>query len=295
MQVVEPAVVSRTVAGALVGTVVAQLPRQAVDFRIVRDDRASITERAQVLLNDEADRGRVTEFGDLETIATSTHGLGVVLDHQQVVTIRNLPDRLHVCALTVQVNWYQGFRAGRDRRLDPRGVNTVRLRIGVHKHGSGTGDPDSFRRGEKRVRRSNALVAGADAQSVEREPESIRSIAYADRILGSMELGQFLFKPLQHGTENILSAFEYFFEVGVDLCFNVVILPHVPIESHAHLGCQHIDPPCRWTPEPLPHTGIGNRRGPCLTWGGLGRSRKSPGGMLRNRGWRGHDRSHVEL
>src|ERR1035441_8510286 len=169
MQVVEPAVVSRTVAGGLVGTVVLQLPHQA---------RASITERAQFLLNDEADRGRVTEFGDLETIATSTHGLGVVLDHQQVVTIRNLPDRLHVCALTVQVNWYQGFRAGRDRRLDPRGVNTVRLRIGVHKHGSGTGDPDSFRRGEKRVRRSNALVAGADAQSVEREPESIRSIAY---------------------------------------------------------------------------------------------------------------------
>src|SRR6185503_9815624 len=67
--VIKPAVEAEAVDVPLVRAVVPQLADPGVDLRVVREERPAIAERAQVLLDDEADRRRVAQLGDLETVA----------------------------------------------------------------------------------------------------------------------------------------------------------------------------------------------------------------------------------
>ena len=66
VQIVEPAVEAVAVDVALGRSVVAQLAHRGVDVRVVGEERAAVAERAEVLLDDEAGRGRVAQLADLE-------------------------------------------------------------------------------------------------------------------------------------------------------------------------------------------------------------------------------------
>ena len=69
VEVVEPAVEAEAVDVALVRAVVAQLADRRVDVGVVGDERAAVAERAEVLLDDEADGGGVAQFADPEAVA----------------------------------------------------------------------------------------------------------------------------------------------------------------------------------------------------------------------------------
>ena len=168
MQIVEPAVVTDAVAGAFVRAVVAEFARDAVDLRIVGNNSATVAERSQVLLNDEAYGGGVAEFSDLEAIAASADGLRVILDDLEIVLVGDLANGLHVGALAIEVDWHQQFGAGRDRGLDLARIDTVRAGIGIDKHDGRSGEPDGFRGREEGVGGGDALVAGTDSERLER-------------------------------------------------------------------------------------------------------------------------------
>ena len=118
VQIVQTAVESEAVAGALLGAVIAQLANDAIDFSIVGDDCAAVAECAEVLLDDEADGGGVAEFADAEAVAMSTDGLCVVFDDEQVMLVGDLADRLHVGALAVKMNGHDRLGAGSDGGFD---------------------------------------------------------------------------------------------------------------------------------------------------------------------------------
>src|SRR5262245_37393036 len=66
MQIVEPAVEAEAVHVALIRSMIAQLADGSIDIGIIRHHGTAISERAEVLLNDEADRGRIAQMTDLE-------------------------------------------------------------------------------------------------------------------------------------------------------------------------------------------------------------------------------------
>ncbi len=107
----------------------------------------------------------------------------VVLDHKELVLIGNLADGLHVRALSVQMDGDNRFRARRDGGLDLGGVEVVGLGIGVHKHGSGAGNPDCLGGGEECVGGGDALVARANAKGEESEPERVGTAIDPDGVL----------------------------------------------------------------------------------------------------------------
>ena len=70
----------------------------------IRDQRASVSIGAQVLLDNEAGAHRVAQFALFETIPMRVDGLRVIFHHPQLVLLRNRADRLHVRAVPVQMH-----------------------------------------------------------------------------------------------------------------------------------------------------------------------------------------------
>src|SRR5882672_606031 len=81
VEIVQPAVDSKTVAGPLLRTVIAEPADHAVDEIAVRDHGAAIAESAEVLLDDEAGANGIAELADLETVAFRADALRVILHH----------------------------------------------------------------------------------------------------------------------------------------------------------------------------------------------------------------------
>src|SRR5579872_2828789 len=241
MQIVEPAVTSHAVAGALLGAVVAQLANGAIDLGIVGDDCAAVAERAEIFLDDETDSRGVAEFSDAEPIAAGTDGLGIVLNDLEVVLVGNLADRFHVGALTIKMNWNEQLRARCNRCFNFARINAIGAWIGIDEYGGRAGNPDRFGGGEESVGRGDALVSRADAERLEGEPQGVGSVANPNRVSGPMKGGEFLLEAFQHRAHDVLAALQHFVDIGIDFRLDVVILAYVPVEGDVELGLKHFD------------------------------------------------------
>src|SRR6266545_2487602 len=87
VDIVEAAVESEAMARPLLGAMVAQPPNHAVHVLAIGNHRAAIAESAQVLLDDEAGANCVAQLADFEAVAARADGLGIVLDHQQLMFV----------------------------------------------------------------------------------------------------------------------------------------------------------------------------------------------------------------
>lgn len=239
VHIVQTAVEAKAVDVALVRPVVAQLPDSPVDVGVVRDERATVPKRAEVPLNDEADGCGVAQLANREAVAGGIDRLRVVLDNEQLVGVRGLLDRRHVGALTVKVDGNDRLRLRRDRGFDLCRVDTLRLRIAVNKDGGGSSDPDRFGGGKECVRMRDDLVAGPDAHRHQREPDGIRAVPDTDGMRGSVERGKLLLELLQHRPLDVLATFNHTLDVRVDFRLDVLVLAHVPVETHLHHLSQH--------------------------------------------------------
>src|ERR1035438_7749686 len=108
---------------------IAQLAHYAIHFCTIGDHGTAIAKTPEVLLNYKAGAGSVTELTDAEPIAARPDALGVVFNHKQAVEAGDFANRLHVGALTVEVDRHQRLRPGRDGRFDLGGIDTVGQRV----------------------------------------------------------------------------------------------------------------------------------------------------------------------
>ena len=142
----------------------------------------------------------------------------------QLVFVGDLLDGDHVGALAVKMDREDRLGLRRDGRLDPLRVNALGLRAAIHKHGRRAGNPDRLGGGEEGVRVGDDLVAGADTQGHEREPDGVGAVAHADGVCRPVIFGQFAFEALEHGALNILAAQQHFLHFGVNFvsgCFDI--------------------------------------------------------------------------
>ena len=170
--------------------------------------------------------------------------MGIVFDHEELVLVGNLSDRLHVRALPIKMNRNDSLCARRDGRFYFGGINAVRPGVAVDEHGGRFAQPNRFRSGEEGVGMGYHFVAGADAKGLQRQPDSIRSVAYADGVFGSVEGGKLLLEPLQDRSEHVLTALQNILDLGVDFSLDIVILARVAIECHGHFLVWHLSSPC---------------------------------------------------
>jgi hypothetical protein len=137
--------------------------------RIVGDDHAGIAERAEVLRGIKAEAAHRTQGAGALAEVLGADGLGGVLDQRQIVTLRDMPQGIHVHALAKQMHRHDGPRPWRDLVLYLQRIEVVSNRIDVGEDGSCACAADRADRCEKRERRHDHFIAGADAQCLHRQ------------------------------------------------------------------------------------------------------------------------------
>ncbi len=75
---------------------------------------------------------------------------------------------------------------------------------------------------------------GPMPSAMEHQPKRIRSVAHADRVLGAVVSGEFLFEALQCRPHHVLAGLQNLLHVAVDFRLNIAVLPHMTIKRHVH-------------------------------------------------------------
>jgi hypothetical protein len=143
-------------------------------------------------------------------------------------------NRLHVRALAIKMDWDNGLGPGSNRRLDLCRVDAFGLRIAIHQHCRRAGNPDGFGSGKKGVGVCDALVAGADPQGHQRQPNGVGPVADSNGVFGSAKGGELAFKAFKHRAEDVLAALDDLVKIGVNLGFDVIVLADVTVKLDFH-------------------------------------------------------------
>ncbi len=145
--------------------------------------------------------------------------LARVLDDKQVVSLGELANRVHVDHLAVQVNRYDRLGGGSERLRERVQVHEACRRVHVYEHWARPAHHNRFRRGGKRVRGRDDLVARPDPVSAQREVQGVGAGGHADRVSHSDELGELALEGLDLFAEReaapIEDALERLAEGGV--------------------------------------------------------------------------------
>ena len=111
VQFIEAAVVAQAVMGALRGAVIPQDADPVGHLLAVRHHRASVSEAAEVFLDDEAEADRIAQLADGEVVPAGADRLGIVLDDEQVMGHGDLGHGAHLCRLPVEVHRHNSLGA----------------------------------------------------------------------------------------------------------------------------------------------------------------------------------------
>ena len=134
MNVIQPAVETETMNVSRIRTVVSQFANRSVDLFVVGYERAAITKRAKIFLNDETRRRGVAQFRNFESVTMRADPLRIILNNEQLVFFGNFADRLHISALAIEMNRDNRLCLPGDGSFDLFRVNAFRLRIAIHKN-----------------------------------------------------------------------------------------------------------------------------------------------------------------
>ena len=150
----------------------ADLPREVV---VVAAHHAALAARREVLGLAEREAADRADRAGLLALVDAAEALRAVLDHVELVLLRDLHDRVHVGHHAVEV--HDG-----DRGLDLLRVQQV-VRADVDEDGQSPGLQRAEGRRDERVGRADDLVARADAERGERDVQRGRAVGDGDRVL----------------------------------------------------------------------------------------------------------------
>ena len=176
---------------------VAHLAHSVRQLVVRGDHRTGITAGPQVLSRVEAEASGVA--GGAGPLAAAGRALRLrrVLDHGDAVPCGDRHHRRHVDTTPVQVDRDDGARPWRDRAFQPGRVHQQGLPVHVDEARDGATANDGLRRGRKRVRDRDHLIARAHADRPERQLQGIGPIRTGDG-LGGATVGGVLFLELPH-------------------------------------------------------------------------------------------------
>ena len=165
---------------------------------IVGQQRSPVSAGAQMLGRIEAETTDIAQGpGALSPIAGS-HGLGGVFDDPQLSLPGKGQDGLHIGGMAKEVDRQDGLGPGSDPLPDPAGIQVVGPGIDVRKDGTGSLQHDGLDRGGEGKGSGDDLVARADLQGHQRNPQSVGARGAPHRKAGPQITAQ-LGLELGHG------------------------------------------------------------------------------------------------
>ncbi len=191
--VLEPAAGVRA---TLVGEALEQAP---ILFRRDRD-RTTLPGR-HLLVGVEGEDRPMIEGAERTAPVLGAERLTGILDEGERVPRGDLAERSELAGIAEDIDGDNGLRARSDCRLDGRRVQVQGVRIDVHEDRPRTFVEDAVRRSDKRERRRDRLVPGAETRSPDAEVESSRAARHRDNARRADALRECLLEAIDHGAE----------------------------------------------------------------------------------------------
>ena len=168
---------------------VAQLSQALRQSFVACHHRAGVAVSAEQLRRVEAERSRQSPAAAAHAHVRAAQRLGSVLEHEQVVGLRDLHHPVHAHQPAVQVHRHDRPGSWRDRRLQLVGVHVVVV-ADVDQDRRRSDLVDDRHRGHERVRDRDDLVTGSDADRFQQQSQAIRAVGHADPVGGADERGE---------------------------------------------------------------------------------------------------------
>ena len=225
LQRVEAAVVAEQfVVVAHLGAVTAQHVHFFGERVVVGQDHAAVPDRAEVLRREERKGPGVADAADQPAHPARTGGLGAVLDHLELVALRDLADRRHVAREPVEVHRDDRARALGDPRLDLRRVEVEGRLVDVDEDRPRPRVLDDLGRRDEGERRRDDLVPGAHARPEQPEQQGVGPGGHADRVAHAVQLRHLLLEAGERRAEDVLGPAQHLGEHPLQLGLDRAVL-----------------------------------------------------------------------
>ena len=189
----------------------------------------------QPLVGIEGEAPHVAEGAHRLALPVVAVALGAVLHHLEAVAAGDLHDAGHVAGLTEQVHRQDGLGAGGDGGLDLLRVDVV-VSVRLHEHRGCPVHGDAHDAGDVGVGADDDLVAPADAQQTEADPQRVQPAGKAHAVFGADVFGPLGFKLLHLAAQNVPAAAQHFQGFRLVLGGVQAVLTAQIVGQDVHLG-----------------------------------------------------------
>ena len=169
--------------------VVPESSGQLGDFRVIRNERAAVTQSPEVLGRVEAERRDQPHRPSRPPIMRRTQRLGTVLDHGDPVSALDVREASDVETASVEMDRHQEADLGVVFECLIREVQVEEPElVGIHEDWAPAGSHDCQGGRERAERRGQDLVSGPQAQNTEGQLDGIQATRTSDR-MGAAAVG----------------------------------------------------------------------------------------------------------
>src|SRR5574340_1607350 len=172
--------------------VVPEAARAPGDVFVVRSNHAAFATRRERLVLAEAAPRDVADRAGLLSFVFAAVCLGVVVDHEQVVLLRQRPNLVHIADVAVKVDGHDGFGAAGDQFFRALDAHAMVVQVYVREAWDGSRLHHREAGGDERIAGHDHFIARPYAERGEPDVERRRPRCHADGELGALPLGKSL-------------------------------------------------------------------------------------------------------
>lgn len=191
---------------------------------VAGEDRATVAVAAEGLTREEARAADVAQVAALAPLVFSAKALGSILDHDQIVTVGDRINLIHIGRLSVKADRHDGLCAGGDCCFDLGGVDVAGIRLDIHEDGFGAEQHDHFCSRDKGERRGDHLITELDAHGHQADKQGFSAAGHRDAVLGAGVGLELLLQLAHFRAHDILAVLQHLVHALLDGIFKGAVL-----------------------------------------------------------------------
>ena len=247
LQRIEPRIAAHADdAVAVFQTMVTELPHKRREVIVVGDDHAAVRPDVEVLERMKGKASGAAEGAGLPAVDIAEDALAGILDHRQIMLVRDLHESRHVGHLPGEVDRQKRLGAFGDPRLDLADVH-AEIVGAVDKDRAGVSLGNGAHGGDEGVGRRDHFVARTDPDGLERQLERVGARVHADGMTAAdyrcellLELAHRLAQREVAGRNELAEQVEDFLDIlGAELLGQVRPLDLVSVGLKRQIDARH--------------------------------------------------------
>lgn len=191
---------------------------------VAGEDRAAVAVAAKGLAREEARAADMAQVAALPPLVFGTKTLRGVLDHDQLVTIGDRIDLVHVGRLAVEADRHDGLGARGDGGFDLGGVDVTGVGLDIHEDRLGAEQHDDLGRRNEGKRGRDDFVTRLDSHRHKADQQGLGAAGHSDAVLGAGVGFELLLQLAHLRAHDVLAVLQHLVHALLDGVFKGAVL-----------------------------------------------------------------------